>query len=262
MTAFRAALWAEMLKARRSLVPWLAGLGFCLAPLAGGLFMWILKDPERAKSMGLISAKAQLTVGGGGLAGPDGAAVAGRRGGRRAHLRVHDRLGLRPRVRGSYSEGVVSAADPAGAIVGAKLVVIGLWAVLVMAFAFGLGLLMGAAVGLPDGSTELLWRSAGNFTATGLLALALLTPVALFAGIGHGYLPPLGWALLTVAFAQIAVATGWGDWFPWAVPAMVSQAGGPRPAQLGLHSYIVVAVVSVAGLVATLIWWRRADQTR
>jgi ABC-2 type transport system permease protein len=63
MTAFRAALWAEALKARRSLVPWLAGLGFCLAPLAGGLFMWILKDPERARSMGIISVKAQIAAG-------------------------------------------------------------------------------------------------------------------------------------------------------------------------------------------------------
>src|SRR5215210_5366214 len=60
MTLFRAALWAEALKARRSKVPWLTALGFSLAPLVGGLFMIILKDPERARSMGLISAKAQL----------------------------------------------------------------------------------------------------------------------------------------------------------------------------------------------------------
>src|SRR6266542_6113656 len=63
MTLFRAALWAEVLKARRSKVPWLTALGFSLAPLVGGLFMIILKDPERARSMGLISTKAQLTVG-------------------------------------------------------------------------------------------------------------------------------------------------------------------------------------------------------
>src|SRR4051794_27608721 len=63
MTLFRAALWAEALKARRSKVPWLTALGFSLAPLVGGLFMIILKDPQRARSMGLISAKAQLAAG-------------------------------------------------------------------------------------------------------------------------------------------------------------------------------------------------------
>ena len=68
--------------------------------------------------------------------------------------------------------------------------------------------------------------------------------------------------ILTLAFAQIAAVMGWGDWFPWAVPALFSQAGSPRAAQLGLHSFVVVALVSVAGLVATLLWWRSADQTR
>ena len=58
-----AALWAESLMARRSKVPWLTAFGFSLAPLMGGLFMVILKDPARARSMGLISTKAQLTAG-------------------------------------------------------------------------------------------------------------------------------------------------------------------------------------------------------
>ena len=68
------------------------------------------------------------------------------------------------------------------------------------------------------------------------LTLALMSPVALFASIGRGYLPALGWAILTLALAQIAAATGWGDWFPWSVPALLSQAGSPRAAQIGLHS--------------------------
>jgi ABC-2 type transport system permease protein len=63
MMLFRAALWAEVLKARRSKVPLLTALGFSLAPLVGGLFMVILKDPERARSWGLISTKAHLSAG-------------------------------------------------------------------------------------------------------------------------------------------------------------------------------------------------------
>jgi ABC-2 type transport system permease protein len=89
-----------------------------------------------------------------------------------------------------------------------------------------------------------------------------MSPVALFACIGRGFLPALGWTILTVALAQIAAATGWGDWFPWSVPALLSQAGSPRATPLGPHSYIAVALVSLAGLIATLVWWRGADQTR
>ena len=37
--------------------------GFSLFPLVGGLFMLILKDPERARQLGLLGAKAQLAAG-------------------------------------------------------------------------------------------------------------------------------------------------------------------------------------------------------
>src|SRR5258706_11465960 len=63
MNNFFSALWAETLKARRSKMPFFTTLGFTFVPLIGGLMMIILKDPEAAKSMGLISAKAQLMAG-------------------------------------------------------------------------------------------------------------------------------------------------------------------------------------------------------
>src|SRR5258706_12008350 len=63
MNNFFCALWAETLKARRSKMPFFTTLGFTFVPLIGGLMMIILKDPEAAKSMGLISAKAQLMAG-------------------------------------------------------------------------------------------------------------------------------------------------------------------------------------------------------
>ena len=63
MNHFASALWAETLKMRRSKVPFFTAIGFSIAPLAGGLFMIILKDPAAAKSFGLITAKAQLLTG-------------------------------------------------------------------------------------------------------------------------------------------------------------------------------------------------------
>ena len=63
MNGFFPALWAESLKLRRSKVPLFAALGLSVIPFVAGLFMMILKDPEAARSMGLISTKAQLAAG-------------------------------------------------------------------------------------------------------------------------------------------------------------------------------------------------------
>ena len=63
MNTFSSALYTEGLKAIRSKVPLFTTLGFLIAPFIGGLFMIILKDPEAAKSMGLIGTKAQLAAG-------------------------------------------------------------------------------------------------------------------------------------------------------------------------------------------------------
>src|SRR5262245_48736001 len=62
--------------------------------------------------------------------------------------------------------------------------------------------------------------------------------------------------------AQIVAALGWGAWFPWSVPALFSGLAGPRAAQVGLQSYVLVALTCAAGLVGTVAWWHSADQTR
>jgi ABC-2 type transport system permease protein len=58
------------------------------------------------------------------------------------------------------------------------------------------------------------------------------------------------------------VATGWGAWFPWSVPALFSGMAGPGAAALGSSSYVLVGLTSLAGGVATFVWWRRADHSR
>jgi hypothetical protein len=63
MNGFLPSLWTETLKLRRSKVPLFAAMGLSVAPFVGGLFMIILKDPEAARSMGLISTKAQIAAG-------------------------------------------------------------------------------------------------------------------------------------------------------------------------------------------------------
>ncbi|MGB3905901.1 MAG: ABC transporter permease, partial [Anaerolineae bacterium] len=63
MKTFLSAFWVETLKARRSKVSLLTAAGISILPIVGGLFMIILKNPEQARAMGLISVKAQLIAG-------------------------------------------------------------------------------------------------------------------------------------------------------------------------------------------------------
>jgi ABC-2 type transport system permease protein len=262
MRNFSAALWAEFLKARRSKVPLFTTLGFSLAPLMGGLFMIILKDPEAARDMGLISAKAQLVagiadwptffnilaqavaVGGAILFGIITAWVFGREFTERT------------------AKEILALPTPRESILAAKFLVTLVWALALTIWVFLFGLLVGSLVVIPGWSTDLLRSAMLDVLGAGLLTIALLPFVALFAGIGRGEFPPIGWLVLTVVLAQVAAITGWGDWFPWSVPALFSGAAGPRADLLGIHSYVLVVLACIAGLAATFYWWRTADQTR
>lgn len=262
MSGFVAALWAESLKARRSRVLPLTALGFALAPLMDGLFMVILKDPERARAMGLVSAKAQMIAGTadwptflGVLA--QAAAV----GGLLLFSLIVSWVFGREHADRTAKE-LLALPTPRAAIVAAKFTVVLLWCGAITLLALVVGFGVGAAVGLPGGSAELLWRGAFEVGAAAGLTIALMPPVALLASAGRGYLLPLGWAILTLFLAQILAATGWGSWFPWSVPALFSGLAGPRSAQLGAHSHVLVALVSLGGLAATFAWWLRADQPR
>jgi ABC-2 type transport system permease protein len=94
------------------------------------------------------------------------------------------------------------------------------------------------------------------------LTIALVTPIAFFASAGRGYLPPMGAAIMAVVLAQVVAAAGWGEYFPWSIPALYSGMAGPAYANLGVVSYLIVLFMSLAGLMATLAWWEVADQTQ
>ena len=148
------------------------------------------------------------------------------------------------------------------AIVAAKVVVIVVWTLVLSLFIFGLGLLIGTLVVIPGWSSELLRTGFIDAMGSALLTIGLLSFVALLASVGRGDLLPFGWTILTVVFAQIAAITGWGDWFPWSVPALFSGTAGPRSELIGSHSCIIVIITSLIGVAATFYWWRNADQTR
>jgi ABC-2 type transport system permease protein len=265
MSGLRAAISVEFLKARRSKVPWAIAAGFSLGPIVGGIFMLILKDPARARQLGLLGAKAQLTagtadwptfvnlvsqavaIGGGILFAFLFAWLFGREWSDRT---IRD-LVASPTRRSS----VVLAKIAAGSIWAAGIAA---WA---LALALVIGLSIDALVGLPGRSDNVIVHGLAGAAAAAVLTIALQTFTAFFASAGRGYMPALAWAVFAVFLAQIFAVLGWGAWFPWSVPALLSGAAGPDAEPVSAAGVLIVLATALVGLVATIAWWERADQT-
>jgi ABC-2 type transport system permease protein len=261
VNALRAAIGTELLKARRSRVPWGVAVGFSVAPLVSGLFMVILQDPERARSIGLIGAKAQLTAGTAdwptfldmlGQAVAIGGAILF------AFLTawVFGREFADRTIR-----GLLANPTPRRTIVLAKACVIAIWSLAISAWVISLGLVIGALLGLPGWAAADAGATVGAIALAAVLTIALQSGAALFAGIGRGYIAPLAWTISMIVVAQVVAVLGWGAWFPWSVPALLAGAGGDAVEPVTPAGVLVVVVVAASGLAATIAWWDRADQT-
>ncbi|MBI4789304.1 MAG: ABC transporter permease [Chloroflexi bacterium] len=256
MTNVAQVIWVEMLKARRSKMSLLTALGFSLLPLAMGFFMIVLKDPELARRMGLISTKAHLIAGAADwptYIGLLGQAVAG--GG----MVLFGFIGIWVFGR-EYSDHTVkdllALPTARSAIVFGKFVVLAAWSAALVALIGVAGLGIGAAIGLAQASPQILLQGGVTIALAAGLTIALATPIVFFASAGHGYLPPIGFVFLVALLTQVISAAGWGEYFPWSVPVLYSQG-----TELGTVSYVIVILTSLAGLAGTFLWWEWADQS-
>lgn len=262
MRSLAAAAGVELLKARRSSVPWVTVLALTVAASFGGLVMFILQDQRRARAMGLLGAKASLAGGaadwptyfgllsqtiavGGGLI--FGLVVVWMFGREFSQHTVQNLLAL-PTARTT--------------IVGGKFVVAAVWCLTLSIYTWLLGLLIGAALGLPGWSAAVAVGGSVRLLATAVMATLLVTPFALAASVGRGYLAGVGCMIAATFLAQVVALLGYGPYFPWSVPALFSGVAGPDRALLGPVGYTLVAVVGVGGAVATAAWWKYADQDR
>ena len=261
MSGLSIAIGTELLKARRSRVPWGVAAGFTLAPFVMGLFMIILKDPEAARSLGLLGTKAQLTAGTAdwptflsmlGQVVTIGGAILF------AFLTawVFGREFADRTVR-----GLLAIPTRRRTLVMAKTIVMATWGAVTVLWVVILALAIGALVGLPGWSGEDAAGALAGMALGALLTIALQTATAFFAGIGRGYIAPLAWAVAMIAVSQILAVLGWGSWFPWSVPAILAGAGGAAVEPVSAGGIALVVLVALVGLAATIAWWERADQT-
>lgn len=262
MTALSQAISVEMHKARRSKMPIVTALGFMLLPLVGAFFMIVLKDPELARRMGIISSKAQMIAGGadwqtylGMLA--QGTGIGG--------VILFSLIGIWVFGR-EYSDhtlkDLLALPTPRSAIVVGKLIVIWVWCAALIVMALIVGLIVGNLIALPQIPLAEMMQAGVRIAVTGLLTLSVIMPIVFFANAGRGYLPAFGAAMLVVFLSQIIAAAGWGEYFPWSIPALYAGMAGPEYANLGIVSFVLVIVAGLIGIAATLAWWQFADQAQ
>ena len=258
----RDAVAVEALKARRSRLPWVTAVAVAVAVIVASMFTFILQDPDRARSLGLLGAKAQLAggtadwpgylsllaqttaVGGVGIFGVILIWIFGREF---ADRTAKDLLAL-PTARTT--------------IVSAKFAVSGVWCLMLSVETYLLGLLAGAVLRLPGWSASVASHGLGRLLFTTVMTWLLLSVLALAASVGRGYLPAVGVMFVLIFVSQVVAALGYGHLFPWSVPAIYSGLAGPDRTPPDPIGYTLVALVGSAGVLATLRWWRFADQSR
>jgi ABC-2 type transport system permease protein len=257
-----AAVWAELLKVRRSLVPWVSVAAFTVAGLVGGFFMFVMQDVGRARSLGLLGAKAQFTGGTTDWAGyfaliaqitaVGGLLVFG--------LVVTWLFGREFSDR--TAKDLLAMPTSRRAVVIAKLVIAIGWSLLLAVLVVLISVLLGTVLGLPGWSGVIAVRGLATVFATTLLTVALTTTYGLAASVGRGYLPAVAAMFVSLFAAQVIAAFGYGAWFPFSVPSLLSGAAGPEQAQAGPAGITGVLLVAVAASVGIVMWWERADHNR
>lgn len=252
-------LWIELRKAHRSHLPIYTILGSLLIPIGMAFMMFIYKDPEFSRKLGLISAKASLL---------------GKTADWPSYLGLFSQataaIGIifftmiiawifgREFVDGTLKD-ILAVPIPRGMILTAKYIVFTLWALSMTVVMYVAGLGMGAIVGMPQGTADVIRQGSATLLITAGLTIVVIMPMAFFASVGRGYLLPMGVAILILIFANVLGIAGWGSYFPWAIPGLYTQGAG---ATLEPASYWIVLFTGIVGVLITYLWWKYADQSR
>jgi len=257
MKLLSAMLWIELKKVLRARVPLVTLLTFLIMPLISALLIFIYKDPELARQLGLLGTKANLVVGSADWNGyltlmVEFTALGGFFFFLLAIIWTFGR---------EFTDGTVkdllAVPVPRFTIVLAKYIVVAIWCTVLLVETSLAGLLLGAVIQLPGGSPEVLLNGTRLLVITGAMSILLILPFAFFASAGRGFLLPIGIGVLIMIFSNLAITLGWGEYFPWSVPALLFQQ---EP--LTLVSTSLVVLTGLAGIAATYLWWKYADQNR
>lgn len=256
-------IWIELRKTIRSRMPQLTTLGSLFLPLGIGLLLFIANNPEISRKLGLITVKADMmkfTVTDWSSYLTLAAQMIAMAGFFFFCLIISWIFGR------EFNDGTLKdlLAVPVSrfSIILAKFTVSTIWSAFITIVIFVFLLILGALFNLPQGTPDILIRGSVLLVITACLTILVVFPFALLASIGRGYLLPIGAAIILLIMANIAAIIGWGEFFPWAIPGLYTQAMTTPSGTLAPASYWVVIFTGLAGIAGTYLWWNYADQSR
>ena len=259
MSAFLDMLWVEFRKTLRSRMPLFTVLGSLVMPLGISFLIFVSRNPDISRKLGLISVKANLMADTAtnwpAYMNLFGQMIAA--GGFLFFCLIVSWVFGREFSDGTLKD-MLAVPVPRASILLAKFTVSAAWSAGLSLGIVALGLGMGALIGLPQGSTGVILQGCLRAVVAAGLAIVVAMPFALLASIGRGYLLPVGAAILTMIVGNVVAIAGWGEYFPWDVPGLYSQPKIVLPAA----SFWIVLLAGLAGMAATYLWWKFADQSR
>lgn len=259
---FGQVLLTEFLKLRRSKAFWISWIAYSMMPLFGALFMWIVREPDRAAKLGLMGAKAQMFGISADWASYFGVLLQTTGIGGMLLVSVIAAIVFGREYSDETSKNMLVLPVGRHWFVVAKFAVVLAWFGLLSASMVAEGILIATLMQLPGYSVSLLVSSLGNLALAALVAWLLSSVVAWIALLGRGYLAPLGFTIFSLLLGNVFGATGWGKWFPWSIVPLFAGVAGPRVETLAPGSLLVVVLTFVAGAIASILHLRNADNTQ
>jgi ABC-2 type transport system permease protein len=252
-------IWIELRKAIRSRMPLWTALGSLFMPLGIAFLIFLARNPELSRKLGLVSAKANLIA----YSATDWTTYLGlfgqiiAAGGFFFYVLAISWVFGREFADGTLKD-MLAVPVQRSSILLAKFAVVATWSAAMTIIIFIFGLVMGAFIRLPGRSLSVILQGSTVAAVTACLVIAVILPFAFFASVGRGYLLPMAVAILSLIMANLMMVVGWAEYFPWAVPMLYAQGKNyTQPI-----SYWIVFLTGLAGMIGTYLWWKFADQNR
>jgi ABC-2 type transport system permease protein len=258
---FLKVLAAELLKLRRSKLTWLSFAFYVFFGLMACFVVWMIKNPEAARGLGLIGAKASFALNGL-TADWQGLFTMFVELGVAGGMIILSIIVIYVFGR-EYAEGtaknMLALPVPRSYFVVAKLCVIALWFVLLTAFLIAESLLAGWLLGLGRPQPALVAGQTLDILIASAVVLTLQSLVAWVTVATGSYLAPFGYTIVTLLIGNLMIRTDWARWVPWSIVALLGGMTGPRQEDILLGSVLVLAATFGLGLAGTILHQARSD---
>ena len=257
MTAFATAWAVEVRKATRSRIPAVTLAVFTVVPAVGALFMFILANPDRARRVGLLNQKAQLSGFSADWSGMlSFATQAVAVGSLMLFAFIATWLFGREFADGT-ARYLMALPISRTTIVAAKLTLLTAWAALLTLWLVAVTFLLGWVMGLPGWTAATGVAGVRDILTSAALMIPAILPIATSpaapAATCHPWPQPSAWSSSPRSGPSSAGAPTCLGPFPPSPP------GWPRTSSLNPASIAITLACGALGAAATIHWWRSPD---